>query len=104
MRLSAEQVQQIKAVFSRSFKSIEHSVFLFGSRTHPEKKGGDIDLLLLTTIEGVDLFNNISLDILVALKKESQIGSRNIDLKVTTKENWGKDPFLQSIRTNCILL
>ncbi len=54
MRLSHFQVKKIKEAVRSSFGK-ESSVYLFGSRTDDNKKGGDIDLLIITSSEGTDL-------------------------------------------------
>ena len=46
MRLSKQQVSGIKKAFSNHLTDYE--LRLFGSRTDDNKKGGDIDLLVLT--------------------------------------------------------
>ena len=46
MRLSKFEQTMIKKVFLETFK--EGKVYLFGSRVDDEKKGGDIDLLIVS--------------------------------------------------------
>ena len=54
MRLTDFQVKKIKEAVKNSFGE-ESPVYLFGSRTDDNKKGGDIDLLIITSSEGTDL-------------------------------------------------
>ncbi len=44
MRLTEREIDAIKHAFSEVFQS--GNVYLFGSRVHDKKKGGDIDLYL----------------------------------------------------------
>lgn len=49
VRLSVSEVNAIKEAFGQHFASKDH-LWLFGSRTNPEERGGDIDLYIETTI------------------------------------------------------
>ena len=46
MRLSPREISIIKTTIEEYFPGA--SVYLFGSRTDPEKRGGDIDLYVIT--------------------------------------------------------
>ncbi len=97
MRLTALQIEKIQFVLNDFFKEIQFELFLYGSCTDDSLKGGDIDLLVVTTENGVDLFKIKKLDILVAVKKHSEIGQRKIELKAATSEQLISDSFLKSI-------
>ncbi len=75
VRLSAEEIdaiiQTVREVFGENIK-----LWLFGSRTYPNKKGGDIDLYLETKI--TDDILRKKLKFLVQL--EDRIGEQKIDL------------------------
>ncbi len=74
MRLTIDQKSAIQqAIHSADPEAI---VFLFGSRVDDDSKGGDIDLLVLST--KIDLMKK--LDILVELHQK--LGERKIDLVV----------------------
>jgi hypothetical protein len=98
LRLSTDQVEKIHFTLNHFFGLIKFEIFVYGSRTDDSLKGGDIDLLILTNQNGLDLFANKKLDILVNLKKHPKIGQRKIDLKAATKEQLTYDPFLISIQ------
>ena len=51
MRLTSFQREAIKRHFYEVFK--EGKIFLFGSRTDDEQKGGDIDLYIQTDTKNV---------------------------------------------------
>lgn len=48
MRLTSFQVQIIKTTIERIL-GVPNQIWLFGSRTNDEQRGGDIDLLIETT-------------------------------------------------------
>ena len=66
MRLSEKQIEVIRNTAFNHFGDDVH-VFLFGSRTDPYKKGGDIDLLIRTQKEKMHLKQKLLF--LVDLKK-----------------------------------
>jgi predicted nucleotidyltransferase len=84
MRLKPEEVQIIKeAVFQLD---AEAKIFLFGSRADPNKKGGDIDLLILSSnLKEIDSLKILKL---VFEKMEEQ----KIDLLISSNPD---DPFVQ---------
>jgi predicted nucleotidyltransferase len=102
LRISSEQIIQIHESIKFFFRETEYTLYLYGSRTKDYLKGGDIDLLLLTTDKGVILFKKFNLDILIKIKKNSIIGDRRIDLKAATPEDLNKDPFLKLIKDELI--
>ncbi len=73
-------------------------VYLFGSRTRDDLKGGDIDLLVLSDTIGL----TGKLDILVAIK--SRIGDQRIDLKILTRAAAPTDVFAQSVLGGAVRL
>jgi predicted nucleotidyltransferase len=77
-------------------------MYLFGSRVDPEKKGGDIDLLMVVTEADLKTMLLDKHHLLLAIK--SKIGEQKIDLIITTEEKIAKDEFLKSLIPSCILL
>ena len=67
------------------------SIYLYGSRTDPNARGGDIDLLVIS--DKLSFHDKISL--LVAIK--DRIGDQRIDLMIKGVEHAKADPFAQSI-------
>jgi hypothetical protein len=102
LRLQQNQIDQIHLVLSSFFINTKYQLYLYGSRTDDTKKGGDIDLLIITPKEGLKIFNEKKLDILVQLKKQPAIGDRRIDLKCAIPEQIQVDPFLKLIWPNCV--
>jgi predicted nucleotidyltransferase len=79
MRLSDQVVETIKDSVSRHFGS-EAKVYLFGSRTDDTRRGGDIDLLVessISTQESVRAKARVMTDIQLAH------GDHKIDIVVT---------------------
>lgn len=104
MRLQIEQIEQIQKVLKSHFIRTPYQLYLYGSRTQNDLKGGDIDLLILTSDEGVLLFKNNELQILVDIKKQPAIGQRRIDLKASTQEEFSGSPFWQSLSHQLVRL
>ncbi|MBA3284462.1 MAG: nucleotidyltransferase domain-containing protein [Nitrosopumilus sp.] len=93
MRLKPEEVKIIKdavAVLDPQAK-----VFLFGSRVDPEKKGGDIDLLILSQV----LTDIDSLKIHKILFEEME--EQKIDILIAADS---QDPFVKLALTKSIKL
>jgi predicted nucleotidyltransferase len=76
MRLTDQQIEQIKAI-GRGIYGNGVRIFLFGSRTDDEKRGGDIDLFIETEDDQVTTVEN-KLNCLVRLKLA--LGDQKIDL------------------------
>ncbi len=75
VRLSNEEIKEIKKVIKRY--DPDAKIILFGSRTDLSKKGGDIDLLVISN--KIDFRKKR--DILVNL--QLSLGDRKIDLIIT---------------------
>ena len=72
MRLLKQERLIIKEIIQRY--DIRATVFLFGSRIDPEKKGGDIDLLVISAKLGFTDKLNILADL------HERLGEQKIDL------------------------
>ncbi len=100
MRISEREKNAIVTVFNK-FKDRDSSLFLFGSKIDENKKGGDIDLLVVFE-KSEDIVKFDRLSFLVELKK--QIGERKIDLTMASQADLKTDPFLISIAKKAIKL
>ena len=103
MRLEPDQVKAIKSVL-RQYLNVSYELYLYGSRTQDDLKGGDIDLLVITDATGVQLFSNKKLDILVDIKKQPTVGQRKIDIKAATDQLIQTEHFLKHIWPSCVKL
>jgi predicted nucleotidyltransferase len=84
MRLKATEVEVIKEAVAAL--DPEARVYLFGSRTDPTKKGGDIDLLVISSqLRKVD-----SLKILQRIFEEME--EQKIDVVIAANDD---DPFVK---------
>lgn len=101
MRLNETERKAIKAALKKHFDATAR-VYLFGSRTDDQKRGGDIDLFIETELQGEEL-------LLAKLRTMSEIqrriGDRKIDI-VTAQAEQTKDipPIVQNARENRIPL
>ena len=76
MRLTNEQIEQIRTIGQKVFGQ-EVRIYLFGSRTSDENRGGDIDLFIETDENQATTFEN-KVNFLTKLK--ISIGDQKIDL------------------------
>lgn len=79
MRLTAQQTQIILEAVSETFGQ-NAQVILFGSRTSNYQRGGDIDLLITTSID--DAVNALKKKIALLNKLEKKLGERKIDIVI----------------------
>lgn len=101
MRLSSKEQLSITRAFSLIIPN-PFQLYLFGSRTDDQKKGGDIDLLLVVAREhksGV-----IELKTKVRSEIFKHIPEQKIDITVAIPEELQQEPFLKSIFPECIQL
>ena len=99
MRLTDRQIEQIKTI-GQGIYGNGVRIFLFGSRTSDEKKGGDIDLFIETDDDQLTTIEN-KINCLVRLKLA--LGDQKIDL-VYPKNIEGRPSFRNSILNNRIRL
>lgn len=93
MRLSEDEIKDIKSVIMAYDQKAE--VYLFGSRVDNNKKGGDIDLLIFSTI--INENNRRALK----LALYDKIGEQKIDLVITSNLS---EPFVRIILKKSISL
>lgn len=79
MRLSPEEVDAIKNTVAKYFGE-GASVQLFGSRVDDDRRGGDIDLYIVTQLPDASTIVEAETRFLAALKRE--IGDQKIDVLV----------------------
>ena len=80
LRLKPFQISAIKETASEVFGS-ETKVIIFGSRTDLSRRGGDIDILILTK----NLENAFKKKLKFLAKLYSKIGEQKIDVIITDK-------------------
>lgn len=94
MRLSSQDRHLIKQTIYQLDPQAQ--VYLFGSRVDDSKKGGDIDLLVLSTHLGFTAQRQIK------LKLYELIGEQKIDLIIAPETS--TDPFVQLVLEEAVLL
>lgn len=97
MRLTAFDKEQIilavQSVLDQHHLSIGGvALYLYGSRTQDNLKGGDIDLLLRVPTSQLKKISNLNIPFLVEIKK--RIGDQKIDLLIISQEP-PQEPFHQ---------
>jgi len=93
MRVSKEEINYIKSTILLADPSAK--VFLFGSRTNDQLKGGDIDLLVFSQ------HINLSVKRQVRIKLNDVLGEQKIDIVVARDT---QKPFIKFICQNAIEL
>lgn len=93
MRLSEFERQAILSAITKLDSQAQ--VYLFGSRVHPEKRGGDIDLLVMSKILGEKDKRTIRWAIC------DQIGEQKIDLVIAQDTS---SPFVRIALTEGVKL
>ena len=87
-----------KEALARALDGVDGEVYLYGSRTDMEKKGGDIDVLILS--ETVDTYQ-LAQEVTVRFRMECD---ERIDVTVVNPRNISKwqNPFLLSIQRHAV--
>ena len=100
MRLTKFQIDIIKKLAIKHFGR-ETTVYLFGSRTDDNKKGGDIDLFVNCDNEAT-LTLEAKIHFLAELK--TKIGDRKIDVVFDNANTRKKRNFYRSVMRNKVAL
>lgn len=100
MRLSSKETQAILNVFAKNLDGSFYQVFLFGSRADDQKKGGDIDLLLV--VPESDFVSAKQKKSYLKFDLEEACGDQRVDLTITTVKSLNEDVFLSSIKDELI--
>ena len=87
VRLKETEIRAIKSSV-RSFDS-QAEIYIFGSRTKPDRKGGDIDILVVSDIIGWKERRKIRVELI------KRLGDRKIDLLVARRKEIKENPFFQ---------
>ncbi len=103
MRLTNQQASGIIQAFSLFIHPSSTLLYLFGSRTKDHLKGGDIDLLLLTSDKNLLTLLRAQKH-LITLEIQNRIGERKVDLTIALEEDAVTDPFIKTILPSAILL
>ena len=102
MRIKQKEIDAFIRSLTPYLESNCTALYLFGSRVYDDKKGGDIDLLILTDEKTASQLLFVKAKILIQIQKI--IGERKIDLIFTTKEKLKVDPFLKKVAQEMIIL
>lgn len=94
MRLSVSEQNAIRDAVKKELGTVE--LYLFGSRTDDNKKGGDIDLLVVSENDSEKL-NHMRRATAILVEIKSTIGEQKIDLLFATREMLKSDPFYKTI-------
>ena len=102
MRLRRQEIAAISRVLDAHLKKRSATLYLFGSRTQDQLKGGDIDLLVLAPAATSKDLRAKKHFLLAELKQE--LGDQRIDLTLADPVKARQDPFLAHTLRTAILL
>ena len=94
MRLSSDEVQTLKSTLKLLSDSAQ--LYLFGSRVNDTKRGGDIDLLVVSSKLTKQDLRKLKFDFY------DKFGEQKIDILLDDGKN--KDLFIEMIKKKAILL
>ncbi len=100
IRLKQFEIDAIRAAFAASF-SPNDKLWLFGSRANLNKRGGDIDLYVETTLDAKDLYD-IKLRFINAIC--DSIGDQRVDVVLNTINNSLNLPIYQKAKSEGVQL
>ena len=86
MRLSPQQTETIKIFTHRHFGE-DAEVWLFGSRVNNEKRGGDYDFLIETSINQPEIIIEHKITMIAELQSTSNFEDEKIDLIVKRRNS-----------------
>jgi uncharacterized protein len=96
MRLTHKEVTFLINSLTEFLGEYHANLRLFGSRTDDNRKGGDIDLLLL--VENADVKNKLNMQkYLILARIKELLGDQKIDLKIAETTEIDTDDFLRII-------
>ena len=101
MRLSTKEITGIIQALNLHVTE-PSTLYLYGSRVDDQRRGGDIDLLILTSKNEHEALRKKKHILLCDIKEK--IGDQKIDLTIANKEEKDQDPFLRIILGNAIVL
>ncbi len=103
MRLTNKEVAFLINSITEFLGKYHAELRLFGSRTDDNRKGGDIDLLLL--VENAEVKNQLSMQKhLILARMKELLNDQKIDLKIAETAEIDTDDFLQIIYPDSVPL
>ncbi len=102
MRINQDEINAFVKAFESIIDKSPISLYLFGSRVYDDKKGGDIDLLVLGKKDIITKIKMVKSKILIEIYKA--IGERKIDIIFTTEDQLKIDPLLKKISNEMVIL
>jgi uncharacterized protein len=97
MRVSPKHIGAIKEAINELNLPNDTELYLFGSRTDPNKRGGDIDLLLVVASEtDASRLRHTKHQILPRLSQAAE--EQRVDLTIALKSQLAIDPFLKTLK------
>ncbi len=96
MRLNPKEITSMLAAVNRILINISHELYLHGSRVDDQKRGGDIDLLLLCKVAEIKKVKSLQRSLIMQMMK-SLPEERRIDLTIAPLESTKQSEFVRSI-------
>ena len=86
MRITADQLRIVKTL-SRKYFGEDARLWLFGSRVDDEKKGGDYDFLIETSLANPDEIISNKIDMITQLQSSGPFEDEKIDIIVKRRQS-----------------
>ncbi len=86
MRVTAEQLEIVRKLSSNYFGE-DAKLWLFGSRVDDEKKGGDYDFLIETSLSNPDEIIARKIDMITQLQSSEPFEDEKIDIIVKRRQS-----------------
>jgi len=86
MRIAVDQLSIVKAL-SRRYFGEDAKLWLFGSRVDDEKKGGDYDFLIETSLTNPDEIISRKIDMIAQLQSSNPFEDEKIDIIIKRQQS-----------------
>ncbi len=86
MRINADQLSLVKTLSLRYFGK-DAKLWLFGSRVDDEKKGGDYDFLIETSLTNPDEIISCKIDMITQLQSSGPFEDEKIDIIIKRQQS-----------------
>lgn len=103
MRVTPEQLKIVKSL-SRRYFGEDAGVWLFGSRTDDQKRGGDYDFLIETAMDDADTILSCKIGMIAELQNTEPFEDEKIDIVVKRRHSSFDMPIYRIAKQEGVLI